>query len=118
MVQNDPLKSLAEKTMEIFGQAIQPGRFLVDVFPWIRFIPEWFPGTGWKKIAREWRQLSDRMYNTGYEWTLDQIVRIFEGIGLPLIFLTFVRNKARQPLPSFRSTFNGWNLRTPREERY
>ena len=99
MVQNDPLKSLAEEAMEILGQAILPGRFLVDVFPWIRFIPEWLPGTGWKKIAREWRQLSDRMYNTGYEWTLDQIVRIFEGIGLPSTFL--ILSATRQGNPFF-----------------
>jgi len=66
---------LAEETLVIFGQAIQPGRFLVDVFPWLLFIPEWFPGTGWKKTVRKWRQLSDRMINAGYEWTLEQIVR-------------------------------------------
>jgi hypothetical protein len=59
MVQNDPLTLLAEETRG-FRQAIQPGRFLVDVFPWLRFVPEWFPGTGWKKTAREWRQASDR----------------------------------------------------------
>jgi len=59
-----------------------PGRFLVEVFPWLRFIPEWFPGASWKKTVREWRQLSDHFFNAGYEWTLEEIVRILEDTDL------------------------------------
>ncbi|KAH6880942.1 cytochrome P450, partial [Coprinopsis sp. MPI-PUGE-AT-0042] len=29
-----------------------PGRFLVDVFPHLRYIPSWFPWTGWKRRLR------------------------------------------------------------------
>ena len=101
MVQNDPLTLIAEQTQEIFSQAIQPGRFLVDVFPWLRFIPEWFPGTGWKKTVREWRQLSDRMLNAGYEWTLKQIVRIFGDTVL--VFTFFSRQEQDKAIPSFLS---------------
>ena len=99
MFQNDPLTSLAEVTMDKFSQAVQPGRFLVEVFPWLRYFPEWLPGAGWKKTAREWRQLSDRMFSTGYEWTLDQIVRILEGTGRALTFL--VSSETRQGNPFF-----------------
>ena len=77
LFQNDPLTSFVEEVTEVFGQALQPGRFLVDVFPWLQVFPEWFPGTGWKKTAREWRQKGERMYDIGYEWTLEQIVRVF-----------------------------------------
>ena len=94
VVQNDPLTSIAEAGMDRFSQATQPGRFLVDVFPWLRFVPDWLPGTGWKKTAREWRQLRDRMYNTGYEWTLEQIVRFLEGTCLALTFL--ISSETRQ----------------------
>jgi len=89
--------------MRIFGQALQPGRFLVEVFPWLRFIPEWFPGTGWKKVAREWRQLGDRMYTTGYEWTLEQIVRILEGTGLALMLLVSSETRQGNPFLYFRA---------------
>lgn len=78
LVQDDPLTLLAAESQAIFGQATQPGRFLVDVFPWLRFVPEWFPGAGWKKTAREWRQVVDRTFDTGYSWALEQIVRMFE----------------------------------------
>ena len=87
MDQNDPLALLVEDAMDKFSQATQPGRFLIDVFPWLRFVPEWFPGTGWKKTAREWRQVRDRTYNTGFEWTLEQIVRIHDSTNLALTFL-------------------------------
>lgn len=101
MFQNDPLTSLAEVTMDKFSQAIQPGRFLVEVFPWLRSFPDWFPGTGWKKTAREWRQLSDRMFNTGYEWTLEQIVRIIEGTSLALTFLVWSETRQGNALFHF-----------------
>jgi hypothetical protein len=97
MFQNDPLTSLAEEAMDKFIQALQPGRFLVEVLPWLRFIPEWCPGTGWKKTAREWRQLGDRMFNSGYEWALEQIVRSLEGTGLALTSL--VSSETRQGNP-------------------
>jgi len=82
VVQNDPLTLIAEETREIFDQAVQPGRFLVEVFPWLRFVPEWFPGAGWKKTAREWRQRCDQRFDAGYDWTLEQIVRILEDTDL------------------------------------
>ena len=77
---------IAEETRGLFDKAVQPGRFLVEDFPWLRFVPEWFPGTGWKKTAREWRQIIDQRFNSGYEWTLEQIVRILEDTGLVFIF--------------------------------
>jgi len=71
---------LAEEMQVVFGQATQPGRFLVDAFPWLRFVPEWFPSAGWKKTARKWRQICDRMPTAGYEWTLEQIT---QGKAIP-----------------------------------
>ncbi|CAE6444787.1 unnamed protein product [Rhizoctonia solani] len=38
--------------MEHWGEAAIPGNFLVNVMPWIRYIPEWVPGSGWKKIVK------------------------------------------------------------------
>ena len=92
---------LAEEAQHKFDQATQPGRFLVDVFPWLRFVPEWFPGAGWKKTAREWRQLSDRQLNTGYEWTLEQIVRILEDSCIALTLLISPETREGNPFLHF-----------------
>ncbi|KAH6874340.1 O-methylsterigmatocystin oxidoreductase [Coprinopsis sp. MPI-PUGE-AT-0042] len=39
----------AEAIADGFGEVSIPGRFLVDVFPHLRYIPSWFPWTGWKR---------------------------------------------------------------------
>ena len=101
MTQNDPLTLLAEDAIAKFSQAAQPGRFLVDIFPWLRFIPEWFPGAGWKKTAREWRQLGDRMYDIGYEWTLEQMVRILEDTYITLTLLISPETREGNPFLRF-----------------
>ncbi|KAF8513269.1 cytochrome P450, partial [Gautieria morchelliformis] len=52
----DPYIETAEKAMSHFGAAANPGAFLVDVLPILRYVPEWFPGAGFRKTARLWRQ--------------------------------------------------------------
>ncbi|KAK7437617.1 hypothetical protein VKT23_018516 [Stygiomarasmius scandens] len=51
---NDPFVTLAETTMDQFSISTTYGTFMVDIIPAMRYIPEWFPGGGFKKIAREW----------------------------------------------------------------
>jgi hypothetical protein len=29
-----------------FAGSLAPGEFLVDVFPWLRYVPSWVPGAG------------------------------------------------------------------------
>ncbi|CUA72712.1 putative cytochrome P450 304a1 [Rhizoctonia solani] len=47
--------------------------FFVNIFPSLIYVPEWFPGTGWKQTAREWRALKDRAQTAPYEWTKAQL---------------------------------------------
>ncbi|OHX00029.1 cytochrome p450 [Colletotrichum incanum] len=51
----DPLLGMIEETMDNFAKGAVPGAFLVDIFPFLRYIPEWVPGTGFKQIAKQWR---------------------------------------------------------------
>jgi len=34
------------------------GYFVLDLMPWLRYVPEWFPGANFQRLARESRQLS------------------------------------------------------------
>jgi len=52
---HDPLVLLAEYYMENFTQVATPGSFLVDVFPSLKHLPAWFPGTGFQRYAAIWR---------------------------------------------------------------
>ncbi|KAH8682197.1 cytochrome P450 [Xylariales sp. PMI_506] len=50
----DPLVDLANQVMEEFGEATVAGAWAVDLLPWLRHLPDWLPGTGFKGIARKW----------------------------------------------------------------
>ncbi|KAI1386111.1 putative cytochrome P450 oxidoreductase OrdA-like protein [Hypoxylon trugodes] len=52
--QNDPLVDMASDAMDKFSRAAVPGAFLVDVAPFLRRLPDWVPGTGFKNLARQW----------------------------------------------------------------
>ncbi|KAJ7200682.1 cytochrome P450 [Mycena haematopus] len=58
---NDPYISLAEEATGAFSLAMVPGRFLVDSIPLLRYVPAWFPGARFKRIAREVRSLTQRL---------------------------------------------------------
>ena len=68
---SDPLVELATKALDEFGKAAVPGAWTVDVLPFrqyphcfevgvmlmkaVRYLPDWCPGTGFKRTARRWR---------------------------------------------------------------
>ncbi|KAK6969647.1 cytochrome P450 [Favolaschia claudopus] len=41
--------------------AARPGAYLVDLFPVLKYIPEWLPGASFQKVAREGRELSTKL---------------------------------------------------------
>ncbi|KDQ12551.1 hypothetical protein BOTBODRAFT_34288 [Botryobasidium botryosum FD-172 SS1] len=41
----------SEHVMRVFLRAILPGSFLVNIVPQLRYLPDWFPGTEFKRIA-------------------------------------------------------------------
>ncbi|TFK41782.1 cytochrome P450 [Crucibulum laeve] len=53
---NDPFVKLAEDAIDAVAAAGVPGAFLVDVFPVLKYVPEFIPGAGFKQKAKEWRQ--------------------------------------------------------------
>ncbi|KAF8730009.1 Cytochrome P450, partial [Rhizoctonia solani] len=58
--------------------ALQPSReycnFLVNFIPWLQYVPEWLPGTSWKKVARDWREHKERTFGGIYKWTKQRVV--------------------------------------------
>jgi hypothetical protein len=43
-------------------------------------VPDWFPGTRWKKEAKEWRQTKEALLRDTYKLALDHIVRMRKTI--------------------------------------
>lgn len=64
----DPLVDLVDEVMEQFSQAFVPGRWAVDLIPALRYLPEWFPGTGWKQTAKAWNQTMTNVINIPFEY--------------------------------------------------
>ncbi|KAF2819467.1 cytochrome P450 [Ophiobolus disseminans] len=57
----DPLIELVTKVMEEFGDAGVPGKWMVDVLPFLRYLPDWCPGAGFKATARAMKRHVDLM---------------------------------------------------------
>lgn len=52
-VEDDQYIGLVRKAIEGLSLAVVPGRFFVDTFPLLRFLPDWVP---FKKQAKVWRE--------------------------------------------------------------
>ncbi|KAF5346819.1 hypothetical protein D9756_010547 [Leucocoprinus leucothites] len=50
--QHDPLIHFAERALGGSAAAASPGRFLVNVVPWLKYVPDWMPGAGFKRLGK------------------------------------------------------------------
>ena len=58
---NSHLIDDAETLIQRFSETTVPGRLLVNSFPFLRHVPDWFPGTQWKQILKEVAVISNRV---------------------------------------------------------
>ncbi|KIJ46941.1 hypothetical protein M422DRAFT_164656 [Sphaerobolus stellatus SS14] len=66
---DDPFLIAPLKHLEYFSEGTLPGGFLVDTFPQLKYLPTWFPGTGFHKTAQVWREaMNDACWNV-YQWS-------------------------------------------------
>ncbi|TFK25337.1 cytochrome P450 [Coprinopsis marcescibilis] len=71
--ENDPFVQLAEDAMAPLITAGLPGAFLVDFFPWLKYVPEWLPGASFKRKAREWKYITSAFLENPFKTTKDAI---------------------------------------------
>ncbi|KZV76754.1 cytochrome P450 oxidoreductase [Peniophora sp. CONT] len=69
----DPLMSLVARSVRDFHLAIRPGAWLVDVFPGLARLPTWLPGTGFRRVASEYRATLDDIMTAPLEFVKNQI---------------------------------------------
>ncbi|KAF9445841.1 cytochrome P450 [Macrolepiota fuliginosa MF-IS2] len=65
----DPWVALADEGMQCVTAAIVPGKYAVDALPFLKYLPEWFPGAGFQKEARESREVLRRFFRNPFEAT-------------------------------------------------
>ncbi|CAE6473652.1 unnamed protein product [Rhizoctonia solani] len=69
----DPFYVNAAQTTQNLFKATMMSNFLVNLFPVLSYVPDWFPGTGWKRTARKWRDQKNQAIEAPYEWTKQQV---------------------------------------------
>ncbi|KAI0280074.1 cytochrome P450 [Russula brevipes] len=92
--ENDNLVRIADEATNQLNILLTPGLFPVDSLPFLRFIPEWFPGGGFHKIAREWRQTLLDVTDKTYEFVLDQMAK---GTAVPNFVTNFLEGRKVSP---------------------
>lgn len=70
---NDPFVDLANRAMDQFSRSTATGAFMVDIIPSLAKVPEWFPGAGFKRMAREWHATLEEMASAPYKFVKDQM---------------------------------------------
>ncbi|KAK7029931.1 cytochrome P450 [Favolaschia claudopus] len=58
---SDPFVDLADKGMLEFSEIMRPGAFLVEVLPALKYVPSWFPGAGFKRLAEKYNRSCDEL---------------------------------------------------------
>ncbi|KAF8198529.1 cytochrome P450 [Pholiota molesta] len=67
---NDPYVNLAHAAGDSITQAAISGAFLVDFIPMLKYVPEYFPGAGWKKKVKAWRKIQEDFRELPFQATL------------------------------------------------
>jgi hypothetical protein len=75
--QNDPFVELADRAVEQFSLSTSPGAWLVDMVPSMAQLPDWLPGTGFKKIAKSWNATLQDMADSPHNFVKQQMVSTF-----------------------------------------
>ncbi|CAE6431290.1 unnamed protein product [Rhizoctonia solani] len=69
----DPMVKIAKAGMRAFSDASMPADFLVNVLPWLEYVPAWFPGAHWKRNALAWNKAREDLITVPFEWTKKQM---------------------------------------------
>jgi hypothetical protein len=72
----DPYVECEEEAMKGLNEAAIPGKFLVDIFPTMKCIPDWFPGTGWKRRTQHWRNINHDVRFKAFNHVKTQMVSV------------------------------------------
>ncbi|KAI0367632.1 O-methylsterigmatocystin oxidoreductase [Pilatotrama ljubarskyi] len=90
---NDAYIRLAEKAAAIFTEIVVPGRYLVELLPFLQHIPAWFPGAGFKRDAARWFKDVSAVRDVPYDATLTAMQR---GTARPSMVASLLENAVQE----------------------
>lgn len=71
----DPWVRMVEESFTIGTGLGQPGKYLVDILPWLKYVPSWMPGAKFKRDAIEWRAVLKNSMIEPFEAATQAMVR-------------------------------------------
>jgi len=74
--ENDPLVTLADASMYHLVVGTQPGRYFVDYWPLLKYIPAWFPGAWFKRFALEGAALNAEMRDSVFKTVKEEMASL------------------------------------------
>jgi len=69
----DPLVKVVDEALEYFSEAAVPGKWIVDIMPFLEILPEWLPGVQFQKTARTWKRATMAMVEEPYAYVKRQM---------------------------------------------
>ncbi|KAI0373553.1 CyP450 monooxygenase [Pilatotrama ljubarskyi] len=79
---NDEYLGMAEEALATFNAAFVPGKYLVETFPILRWVPSWMPGARFRREGKAWTPIVHRLRDVPWRRTL---ALIQEGSAVPSI---------------------------------
>ncbi|KAG6823892.1 hypothetical protein H0H92_008697, partial [Tricholoma furcatifolium] len=64
---DDPYTGIAQRTSHALSNAGPPGNTPIDLFPFLAYLPSWFPGTHYANFARENKHAIDELHNFPFD---------------------------------------------------
>ncbi|KAI1788646.1 CyP450 monooxygenase [Ganoderma leucocontextum] len=85
--------AIAERGAQIFSEITTPGRFLVELFPWLAALPTWFPGTQFQRDAKVWTQELLAVRNVAFDAV---IAKMAQGCARPCMTRDLMERTGKQ----------------------
>ncbi|TFK27949.1 cytochrome P450 78A3p [Coprinopsis marcescibilis] len=70
----DPLIRDMTEVIEGFSIGCLPGRWMVDTLPFLKYVPDWLPGAGFKKLAAYYRAVEERARNRPFDHVMKAVL--------------------------------------------
>jgi len=84
---------LVEESIKKLGVSLLPSAFAVNTFPFLRYLPSWFPGCGFHRFARETYELLDEAKSAPFDF-VRQNMR--DGVGRSCILRELLEDNDAQ----------------------
>ncbi|KAI0267113.1 cytochrome P450 [Gloeopeniophorella convolvens] len=91
---NDPIVHLVETAMQNFSDVSQPGAYLVDLIPALKYLPTWFPGAGFKRIGAKMRPTNVGMAEVPFAFTKGEMEK---GTAVPSFVSEILKTENLSP---------------------